>query len=140
MKSMISTIIFTLIGLQSLGWAGGVTVGNGSRISAGLSLKKDFKTEAQLKRYAESTIKNIRRNQHKRVSQMIYDGACDNDYRKVNRFYYETFYPVKNNRILLKTEYVGYLIVELRNCESVDKIKADTPFGGKDLWDLDVHK
>lgn len=117
--------------------AGGVTVGNGQgKVLVGLSLKKDFRSEEELTMEAEQIIESIRRDQFERVKKMQTQGKCRRDYSVVKSLNVESFLPIVNGQLSLEREYVGYLQVELSDCKQINKIEADSPFGGPDFWEF----
>jgi hypothetical protein len=131
----LSFLILAFLGLNANG--GGVTVGNGQgRTIVGLSLKKNFKTEFDLTKYANQVITAIGQKGFKRIIKMKKAGECSHDYTQVKDLNIQSFFPILDGELTLEKEYVGYLKVELKDCKKSEKISSDTPYGGADLWDM----
>ncbi len=131
----LSFLILAFLGLNAFG--GGVTVGNGQgRTIVGLSLKKNFKTEIDLTKYANQIITAIGQKGFKRIINMKRAGECSNDYTQIKDLNIQSFFPIMDGELTLEKEYVGYLKVELKDCKKVEKLSGDTPYGGADLWDI----
>ena len=115
---------------------GGVTVGNGQgRIIVGITLQDRYLVEDQLMKSAEDIIHLIKNGEFGRINEMIDKGMCDPNYVKVEVLKSKRFYIIDNGVFKRDKEFVGYLQVELKDCQNMHAIMADEPYGGSEFWE-----
>ncbi|MCB0407079.1 MAG: hypothetical protein KDD34_02680 [Bdellovibrionales bacterium] len=100
---------------------GGVDVGNGGRILAGLN-EGYFSNENELVEHVKETVHLIRNGTHPRVKNWIQQGTCESfmGFESVEVF---TSYQEVNN--VWKKGVTGYSLIRLKGCKQPLRIDAD---------------
>lgn len=114
---------------------GGVDVGNGGRIVAGLN-EGFFKTEDELVFHIKDTVQQIHANQHPRVRRWIEQGQCEFKMDFASTDVIDSYRSVKGT---WTKGVVGYSRVLLEKCKKPFAIDADEhpangSIGGDEDW------
>lgn len=115
---------------------GGVTVGNGQgSIIVGFNLQNHYLFEKELMSSVEELIQQIKNGEFERINEIIAKGNCDPSHIKVEKFRSKKFYIIDQGVFKKEKEFVGYLQIELKECQNTDAIMADDPYGGFEFWE-----
>ncbi|NDB55318.1 hypothetical protein EB169_05755 [archaeon] len=134
---LFTSLVFLSFFCINTSHGGGVTVGNGQgNIIVGISLQNQYLYEDQLMKSAEDVIQRIYNGEFDRLNQIIADGNCDPSYVKIDGLKSKRFYILDQGILKKEKEFVGYLQIELKDCQTIDEIMSDEPYGGIEFWEI----